>query len=55
LFYQTYLEVEPKENIEPLSYISDVRELLNILRKNEFQAVAACDFENYLTAEENTG
>jgi hypothetical protein len=55
LFYPNYLEVEPKENIEPLSYISDVRELLNILRKNECQAVAACDFENYLAAEENTG
>jgi hypothetical protein len=48
LYSRFYIDVEPKGNIKQDEYISDVSKLLEELWSMEYNAVAACDFEEKL-------
>ena len=49
LHYKLNLELDPRENVEQHVYINAVKELMLILHKNSYTAVASCDFEDELT------
>jgi len=48
LFWRYYIDIEPKEGIEPPAYVSMISQLLKDLQTKRIDAVAACDFENEL-------
>ncbi len=48
LYSRYYLDVEPNEQIEQEDYIANISKLLQDLWKSDFEAVAACDFEEEL-------
>ena len=48
IFWQYYLDIEPKKDIEESRYIRQIAKLLNELNENSIKAVASCDFEDVL-------
>jgi len=47
LFWRYYIDIEPKEGVEP-SFVSMISQLLKNLRTKGIDTVVACDFEDKL-------
>lgn len=48
IFWQYYLDIEPKKNVDQFSYIAQIAKLLEQLNLVNIKCVASCDFEEEL-------
>ena len=48
VFWQYYLDIEPKNGIDVSKYIEQIAKLLKNLNLNNMKVVASCDFEEHL-------
>ncbi len=48
VFWQYYIDVEPKKQIDQYNYINQIAKLLRDLNSDNIKIVASCDFEEDL-------